>query len=98
MSEAVEAIGRRLRILRYACGYDGRRLSEWCRWIGIGNPSQWHQYESGGKRIRIDEALQVMRMTGATLDWIYDGDAWTWTLPAKLTETLPEARRKVDEE
>jgi hypothetical protein len=97
-TKEVQSIGYRLRTLRYALGYGGRQKSASCRKIGIENVSQWQQHEDGTKRIRIDEAIHVTNMTGATLDWIYRGDTWLWTLPGRLLEAIPSARGQIADE
>jgi len=33
----------------------------------------WNRYEHGTLRIGIDRALNVVKKTGASLDWIYRG-------------------------
>lgn len=65
-----EAIGERLRITRIACGY--RSQAAFCRITGIPT-NDWNQYEKGRIRITPDRAIEVCRVTGVTLDWIYRG-------------------------
>lgn len=44
--------------------------SEFARACGIGIQA-WHNAETGGNRIGVDNAMLVARRTGASLDFIY---------------------------
>jgi transcriptional regulator with XRE-family HTH domain len=71
------AVGSRLRLLRKAFGavqQYSREMSqsEMARRSGM-TVQSWHNAESGYNRIGLDSALQVVALTGATLDWIYRG-------------------------
>ena len=63
-------MGARLRLLRAALGLSQVEL---CRHIGI-NAAAWNNVETGDNRIGLDNALQLCRTLGVTLDWIYRGD------------------------
>jgi transcriptional regulator with XRE-family HTH domain len=65
----VDAIALRLKRIRQAKGLS---QAAWCRLVGIPTP-QWHNYESGLRRIALDPALKVCAATGVSLDWIYRG-------------------------
>ena len=80
--------------LRYALGYGGRRAAAFCRTYGF-STTQWHNYEKGERRINLDEALKLTSGTGATLEWIYRGDEWLWTLPEKLASDIRAAREEI---
>jgi transcriptional regulator with XRE-family HTH domain len=67
--ESREAISERLRLTREALGLT---MSEWCRQCGIAT-NTWANYESGLRRISVDEAFKVARAFHITLDWIYRG-------------------------
>lgn len=67
--ESVESIAERLKRTREAMGFN---QAQWCRLTGI-EPAAWNNYESGLRRISIDQALKVCQATGITTDWIYRG-------------------------
>jgi transcriptional regulator with XRE-family HTH domain len=83
----IDEIALRLRQLRLAMGFTQKRA--WCNFIGAHEPS-WHVFESGGRRIPLDEALKLCDRTGASLDWIYRG--LDHSMPMHLVEKL----RQVD--
>lgn len=69
--EAFAIIGRRLRALR-----DYREIKtqgEMARLIGA-TTNQYNNWETGASRITIDYAMEVCRLTGATMDYIYRGE------------------------
>lgn len=66
---SVPMIAARLKWTRQAKGLN---QAVWCRLAGI-EPQAWNNYERGFRRISIDQALKVCRITGVTLDWIYRG-------------------------
>jgi hypothetical protein len=68
--ESARAIGQRLRRLRLAMGFPQKRA--WVQFIG-GHEPNWNSFESGNRRITVDEALKLCAKTGASLDWIYRG-------------------------
>lgn len=67
--ESLEAISDRLKRTRLALGLN---QAQWCRLTGI-EPQAWNNYESGLRRISIDQAMKVCQATGITTDWIYRG-------------------------
>jgi hypothetical protein len=83
----IDEIALRLRQLRLAMGFTQKRA--WVNFIGAHEPN-WHTYESGGRRIPLDEALKLCDRTGASLDWIYRG--LDHSMPMHLVEKL----RQVD--
>lgn len=68
-NESGEAIAERLKRTREAMGFN---QAQWCRLTGI-EPQAWNNYESGLRRISIDQAIKVCQATGVTTDWIYRG-------------------------
>jgi transcriptional regulator with XRE-family HTH domain len=77
------AIGERIKELRLAFGYNV--AASFCRATGI-TTQALNNYERGRARIAIDEAYKVIRLTGASLDWIYRG--LEHTLPTMVQEKL----------
>jgi len=76
--DSPKAIGERLGLIRRAYGVLQRRereisQSEFARTCGIGI-SAWNNAETGDNRIGIDNAMAVVRRTGASLDFIYFGE------------------------
>jgi transcriptional regulator with XRE-family HTH domain len=59
----------RLRRTREAFGLN---QASWCRLVGI-EVQAWNNYESGLRRISVDQAIKVCQATGVTTDWIYRG-------------------------
>jgi len=82
-----EVIGVRLKTLREALGYDQARA--FCQFVGFSDQALYN-YETGKRRISLDEAAKVVSKTGATLDWVYFGVEHS--LPFHLAEKL----RQVD--
>lgn len=64
-------IGRRLAGLRAAYGA-GLSKQEWAQRNGF-NPTQYHNWESGLRRIPVDQAERLCDTYGLTLDWVYRG-------------------------
>lgn len=89
--DSLEAIAARLALLRKAKGASS--AAEFARRLDIG-ATAWNNYETATRRISLDEAMKVVRLTGASLDWIYRG--LEWTLPAQLLEEINEARAADD--
>jgi transcriptional regulator with XRE-family HTH domain len=85
--ESVPEIGRRLRLTREAMGMT---QAAFCRLIGIDTP-QWNNYEKGLRRISPDPALQLCRVTGVSMDWIYRG------IPNQLPADLAAKIARLDE-
>jgi hypothetical protein len=63
-----------------------------CRRLGIAT-GKWANWETGTKRISLNEALAFCRATGATLDWIYQGK-----MQSGLPRDLAERIAKIDAE
>ncbi|PVE22075.1 hypothetical protein DC522_23250 [Microvirga sp. KLBC 81] len=82
-----EIIGGRIRLLREALGYDQARA--FCQFVGFSDQALYN-YETGKRRISLDEAMKIVAKTGASLDWIYRGVEYS--LPVHLAEKL----RQVD--
>lgn len=64
-------IGRRIRTLRKALGYDNAAM--FAAYIGW-SPQQLSNYENGSKRPELTMAIKLCSRTGATLDYIYRGE------------------------
>jgi DNA-binding XRE family transcriptional regulator len=83
-------IGDRLRLTREALGLSQAEL---CRRVGF-SPAAWNNAETGDNRIGIDNAIELCKATGVTLDWIFLGHRGG--LPQKLAvdiERLSKRRR-----
>lgn len=65
--------------------------ASWCRLAGI-EPQAWNNYETGLRRISLDQAFKVCRITGVTLDWIYRGVAAG--VPVELATRLLQLERQ----
>lgn len=63
-------VGLRLKLAREAMDL---RPVDLCRAVGI-KPNAYSQYESGARRINIEDALRFKIVLGVSLDWIYAGD------------------------
>jgi transcriptional regulator with XRE-family HTH domain len=83
--EGLDAIARRLRLTREALS---QTQSGFCALTGISRTA-WNNYERALRRISIDEALKVVRVTGVSLDWIYRGVESA--LPLHLVERIRRA-------
>ena len=80
----------RLRLTREALGLSQAEL---CRRVGF-SPAAWNNAETGDNRIGIDNAIELCKATGVTLDWIFLGHRGG--LPQKLAvdiERLLKRRR-----
>lgn len=80
--QSVDAISHRLLLLRKALGYSQVFMAK----VMGQSPSTWAMYETGDRRISIDQALKLCATVGASLDWIYRGNIHT--LPADLAEKI----------
>jgi transcriptional regulator with XRE-family HTH domain len=78
-----EDIGARQRTPCEALGYDQARA--FCQFVGFSNQALYN-YETGKRRISLDEAMKIVAKTGASLDWIYRGVEYS--PPVHLTEKL----------
>jgi len=67
--------------------------STFAAWMGI-QTTTWNNYEKGINRISLDIARQVCAKTGATLDWIYEGNERF--LPLHLARCLEDYRAQAD--
>jgi len=85
---SLSMIAARLKWTRQA---KGLKQASWCRLAGI-EPQAWNNYELGIRRISLDQALKVCRVTGVTLDWIYRGVAAG--VPVELATSLLELERR----
>ena len=87
MSENDSAIevGRRLKSLRKAFGMKQAAL---CRLTGI-SPQAWNNAETGDNLLTVPNAVEVCRVTGVTMDWIYRGQITA--LPSNLLAALAKA-------
>jgi DNA-binding transcriptional regulator YiaG len=90
--ESVAAIGQRIRQTREAMRLN---QSAFARLVGT-EPQAVNNWESARSRISLDQAINVCKATGASLDWIYRGLASSG-LPVNLAtalQTLDRAERK----
>ena len=67
----LNAIGQRIVLLRRALGYGP---TEFAVFLDIGT-NTLSNYETGRRRPDIDQAVNIVRRTGVTLDWLYRGEA-----------------------
>lgn len=81
-------VGRRLRHLRRALGYE--YASTFARWLGI-QDNRWTNLENGFPLSKEIAFLLVRRVSGLSLDWLYFGrtDGLSERLGQKLGE-FPE--------
>ncbi|WP_315759176.1 MULTISPECIES: helix-turn-helix transcriptional regulator [unclassified Bradyrhizobium] len=84
MADEIVEIGRRLRRTREAMKLN---QAMFCRLVGI-QQQAWNNYERGTRRISLDQALRVCKVTGVSLDWIYRGLAAG--LPVNIINGLQE--------
>lgn len=69
-----QAVGARLKELRAALGYGGHgQARQFAAMLGI-RPNHYSMVESGERPLLPAKALEVRRLFGATLDWLYGGD------------------------
>ena len=88
VNDCAKTIGARLRLTREAFGLS---QADWYRLAGIW-PSAWNNYETGLRRISLDQALKVCDATGVSLDWIYRGA--TTGLPRGMASKMDGLRLK----
>jgi hypothetical protein len=79
----IRAVGERLALLRVVLGIDNQ--AEMARRLRI-DPKRYHVWEAGKGLIPVPQAIELRRLTGATLDYIYLGEMGA--LSAKLSEQL----------
>lgn len=82
--ETRQAISLRIKWTREAMGLN---QASFARLVGL-SPQGLNNYENYAQRPEIDQALQICRATGVTLDWIYRGDRSG--LPQRISEKLAE--------
>lgn len=84
---SLDDLARRLVALREALGYN---QSAFAVHVELTQPAL-NNYERGLRRPDFDSAIKIKVKTGATLDWIYEGDRTG--LPGRLLEILPDLSR-----
>jgi hypothetical protein len=83
--ESRQEIGKRLRQLRYAWGFDS--ADEWVKYIGGHmDRTTWIGYESGNRLIPVPEAIRLCARFQLSTDWIYRG--MEGTLPPAVAQRL----------
>lgn len=87
--ESPAAIQLRLKSLRLAMGM---KQAPWCRLVGI-STAAWNNFESGYRRISIDQAIKICSAVGVSLDWIYRGQAGA--LPFDLAIKIKTAESRL---
>ena len=70
-NELAAEVGLRLSRTRRALGIADQL--EFGRRAGLSQP-QYHQFETGKRRLSLDAALALCRVYGLSLDWLYRGD------------------------
>lgn len=88
--ESREEIGKRLRQLRYAFGYESAQ--DWVNHIGGVDRTTWLGYEAGNRLIPVPEAIRLCAKFAITTDWIYRG--MEGTLPGNVRAIL--AQKPID--
>lgn len=71
VAEQTEAFGKRLRLLRDACGYSSQEA--FAAALGI-EKGTLGQYERGRSYPKPDVLGRIRQLTGASIDWLYLGD------------------------
>ena len=96
-------VAQRLRLTRQALGLSQAELCRrtgigrqaavllWNRLTGIG-PAAWNNAETGDNRMGVDNAMELCRATGVTLDWIFMGHRGG--LPQKLAVDIEKLMKK----
>ena len=82
ISHQVE-IGQRIVALRTAMGF--ANAAAFAKAVKI-SPQSLNNYERGFRRPELEQATKIVKLTGATLDWIYYGERAG--LPLQLAERL----------
>lgn len=88
MPDSNTDVSERLALLRTV---RGPGQTEFCRRVGI-SPQAWNNYESGLRRISLDQAIAVCNATNVTLDWIYRG--LTMGIPGDILEAEQRRQQK----
>lgn len=82
-------VAERLVLLREALGYS---QSEFAAFLGhSGGQTRLSNWERNAQQLPNNQALIIRRKTGASLDWLYEGDESG--LPARLHSLLTNYRR-----
>jgi transcriptional regulator with XRE-family HTH domain len=94
-SQSVDAVARRVYWLRKSLGYSQLTMS---KLLGQSRSTR-AQYETGERRISIDQAQNVCAVFGVSLDWIYNGrmDMLQPDLAAKLQEQMLKEAENPDD-
>jgi DNA-binding XRE family transcriptional regulator len=79
----VGAVGKRLALLRAVLGIENQ--AEMAKRLKI-DPKRYHVWEAGKGLIPVHQAIELRRLTGATLDYIYLGEMGA--LSTKLSQQL----------
>lgn len=87
MKEPYEDVGRRLVRLAEALELNGAEIAR--RTDNQIRPSRWTEYTKGSRLITVENALELHRLCGVTLDYIYRGDESG--LPQSVTKKLYNA-------
>jgi transcriptional regulator with XRE-family HTH domain len=87
MPREVDAVAERIRLTREALGL---KQAAFARLVGI-EPQALNNYESGLRRISVDQAIKICAATGVSLDWIYRG--LSSGLPINLATALQQRQR-----
>lgn len=88
--ELAADVGRRLSLVRRALDLN---QMEFGAGAGLSQP-QYHQFESGKRRLTIEAALALCHVYALTLDYLYRGDPSG--LPYKLATTINQLRSQAD--
>lgn len=72
MEQPHQETGNRLRRLEAASGLNGARLASLTQ--NRIRQSRWTEYCQGKRLITVEAALELHKLTGVTLDYIYRGD------------------------
>jgi transcriptional regulator with XRE-family HTH domain len=86
VAEQLEAFGKRLKLLREVCGYPSQQT--FADALGM-EKGTLGQYEAGRSYPKPDVLGRIRQLTGATVDWLYFGDAGG--LPVALAQRIQEA-------
>jgi transcriptional regulator with XRE-family HTH domain len=87
MPQDIKAVAERIKLTREALGL---KQAAFARLVGI-EPQALNNYESGLRRISVDQAIKICAATGVSLDWIYRGLASG--LPVNLATALQQRQR-----
>ena len=82
--EPYAEVGKRLVKLAQAANLSGISISRLTE--NRIRPSRWTEYTQGKRQITVEAAIDLCRITGATLDYIYRGDESG--LPKRLIEAF----------